>query len=143
MIEPKLEDLSDSDKFVNDTEEKLDWEMPHVVNVLGQPYSIRYLPGEHDAFEDRTLSGVVNLVDKIIYISTDLVTDVLSEDKQITPAGVRERIGQVIRHEMVHAFLYESGLNTECDWANSEEMVDWLALKIGKISDEMHLAGVL
>ena len=43
---------------------------------------------------------------------------------------------KVIRHELIHAFLYQSGLdiNTNKEWARNEEMVDWLALQLPKIS---------
>lgn len=43
-----------------------------------------------------------------------------------------------IRHELIHAFLYECGLWTdslECDhWAMNEEMVDWFAMKLPAIA---------
>ena len=43
-----------------------------------------------------------------------------------------------LRHEIVHAFLHESGLSASaghCDfaWAKNEEMVDWIALQGEKI----------
>ena len=38
----------------------------------------------------------------------------------------------VIRHELTHAFLFESGLDT-CSWAQNEEMVDWIALQFPKL----------
>ena len=42
------------------------------------------------------------------------------------------------RHEIIHAFLNESGLDTSSltvngAWARNEEMVDWLALQFPKI----------
>lgn len=44
---------------------------------------------------------------------------------------------KVIRHEIIHAFLYESGLwqnaySSKC-WAQNEEMVDWMAIQFPKI----------
>ena len=40
---------------------------------------------------------------------------------------------KVIRHELIHAFLYESGL-AECSaWAQNEEMVDWIARQFPKL----------
>ena len=43
----------------------------------------------------------------------------------------------MIRHEIIHAFLYESGMK-ECSsatqsWVENEEMVDWFAIQIPKI----------
>ena len=44
---------------------------------------------------------------------------------------------QVLRHEIVHAFLFESGLdinsNKSEEWARNEEMIDWLAIQFHKI----------
>lgn len=39
---------------------------------------------------------------------------------------------KVIRHELIHAFLTESGLREQCNWA-TEEMVDWIAAQFPKI----------
>lgn len=38
----------------------------------------------------------------------------------------------VIRHEIIHAFLYESGLDS-CSWAANEEMVDFFAMQFPKL----------
>ena len=44
---------------------------------------------------------------------------------------------QTIRHEIIHAFFYESGLDNCSDasgpWAINEEMVDWFAIQGPKI----------
>ena len=40
---------------------------------------------------------------------------------------------QVIRHEIIHAFVFESGLDTCSDWAKNEEMVDWIAIQFPKL----------
>lgn len=38
----------------------------------------------------------------------------------------------VLRHELIHAFLYESGIDFRIQFHN-EEMVDWLAMQFPKI----------
>ena len=40
---------------------------------------------------------------------------------------------KVLAHEIVHAFLYESGLDVE-SWAHNEEIVDWIAIQLFKIN---------
>ena len=40
---------------------------------------------------------------------------------------------KIIRHEIVHAFLFESGLDASTEWARNEEIVDWIALQGEKI----------
>lgn len=41
---------------------------------------------------------------------------------------------QVVRHEVVHAFLFESGLGND-SWAANEEIVDWIAAMFPKLKD--------
>ncbi|NBH15364.1 hypothetical protein D3Z36_14545 [Lachnospiraceae bacterium] len=53
----------------------------------------------------------------------------------------------ILRHELIHAFLFESGLDSSsvstCGaWAVNEEMVDWFAIqspKICKVFNELDL----
>lgn len=40
---------------------------------------------------------------------------------------------KVIRHEIIHAFLNESGLGECSDWARNEEMVDFFAVQFPKM----------
>lgn len=39
---------------------------------------------------------------------------------------------KITRHEIIHAFLFESGLDFN-SWGRNEEFVDWLALQFPKI----------
>lgn len=45
---------------------------------------------------------------------------------------------ETLRHEVLHSFLFESGLNDnslQCvnSWARNEEMIDWFAIQAPKI----------
>jgi len=45
---------------------------------------------------------------------------------------------KTLRHEVMHAFMYESGLwrnaaTIDESWAMNEEMVDWIAIQLPKI----------
>lgn len=55
--------------------------------------------------------------------------------------------GKLLRHEIIHAFLYESGLNADSSdieaWATSEEMVDWIAIQMPKIIETCRSVGAL
>lgn len=48
-----------------------------------------------------------------------------------------ELVKQTIRHELVHAFLFESGLSSNSfqngAWADNEEIVDWIAIQTPKM----------
>ena len=48
-----------------------------------------------------------------------------------------------LRHEIIHAFLFESGLAENSDWAQNEEMVDWFAIQGPKIVKSWEEAGAL
>lgn len=43
----------------------------------------------------------------------------------------------VLRHELIHAFLFETGLGFCSEWATNEEMVDWFARNWTKINKLM------
>lgn len=51
--------------------------------------------------------------------------------------NLKQYTKKVMRHEIIHAFLYESGLGENSNkienWAQSEEMVDWIAIQFPKI----------
>ena len=49
---------------------------------------------------------------------------------------------KVLCHELVHAFLFESGLGGE-SWANNEELVDWIAFQFPKMLEAMKNANAL
>lgn len=70
-------------------------------------------------------------------------------DKKLSEKEMLVFKKKVLRHEITHAFLGESGLrecSLICDggWANNEEMVDWFAIqspKIFKVFQELTLLG--
>ena len=47
--------------------------------------------------------------------------------------NVEELEKKVLRHEIIHAYLGESGLRSSSEWAENEEMVDWFAIQFPKI----------
>lgn len=100
------------------------------VNVLGTEYTIHIsnektypLLKEIDGYTDTSIKAII--VDDCNHTTPDSKQDL-------------ERYRRsVIRHEIIHAFLYESGLDAnangvEC-WATNEEMVDWLAIQFPKM----------
>ena len=50
---------------------------------------------------------------------------------------------KVIRHELVHAFILESGLSECCTWAENEELVDWIARQFPKMAKCFKEIGIL
>lgn len=95
------------------------------VNILGTEYTIE----ESNQEKDETLIGKDGYFDSSI---KKCVIDEMSE----TGVGVKKNLPEykkaVTRHELVHAFLFESGLDS-CSWATNEEMVDWIAIQFPKL----------
>ena len=50
---------------------------------------------------------------------------------------VWDTFSTTVRHEVIHAYLMESGLNSSSNgvdcWARNEEMVDWFAIQMPKL----------
>lgn len=84
------------------------------INILGTKYDIRII----DKSEDTRLeefAGICDCTDKTIIIGKGYDTDLKKP---------LEALKKTIRHELVHAFLFESGLASQCYWAESEEVID-------------------
>ena len=72
-----------------------------------------------------------------------MVEDMSSHENSIgAKKDLKNYQRQVIRHEILHAFLYESGLEGN-SWAINEEMVDWLAIQFPKIEKAFREVGCI
>lgn len=109
-----------------------------VVHILGVPYKILIIEDE-DYRADREADGWCDTSAKELLVfnfkqSWDSKRDLVAYQHK------------VIRHEIVHAFLYESGLDVNSlsggAWAKNEEMVDWIAIQIPKILKAFQEAGI-
>lgn len=106
------------------------------VNILGTEYKVAIKPySEDEAFERLDIIGYCDGYSKKI-VFCDLSTH---PEYGKDPVETREACEKVtLRHEIVHAFLNESGLmSSACEvvgaWSKNEEMVDWIALQGEKI----------
>lgn len=108
------------------------------VNILGEIYTIKYNIPEEEMPENS--DGVMDYSIKTIKIAE------LVQEKD-TVVDLQKYRSQVVRHEILHAFLYESGLwsnsNEIESWALNEEMVDWFAIQFPKIFNAFKEAGCL
>lgn len=111
------------------------------IDVLGSIYTIELI----DLKDDEQLKEVAG------YCSFNGHKMIIRQDQDYFKGKTEEWITNdiccTIRHEIIHAFIYESGLD-QCTfsyagaWARNEEMIDWLAIqspKIFKIFAEMDL----
>lgn len=105
------------------------------INILGTGYTIVVKKYSEDTyFEQAKCSGYCSGSLKEIVLC-DMTTYPDWEHETQKVIDIQEK--ETLRHEIVHAFLNESGLSSsssETDaWARNEEMVDWIALQGPKI----------
>lgn len=107
------------------------------VHILGTEYKILIIE-EGDYRYDRDADGWCDVQAKEILIY-NYKQDIIS----VKDLVAYQR--KVLRHEIIHAFLYESGLWQNCTgskcWAKNEEMVDWFAIQEPKIHSAYKEAG--
>ncbi len=99
------------------------------VNVLGTVYTIHLVSPENTELDEA--EGMTYPFRKAIFITNDCP---------------KEFQKHIIRHEIIHAFLFECGLNNQWEHiprGHDEEVVDWIALKFDKIKVAFEEAGVL
>jgi hypothetical protein len=101
--------------------------MVRVVSVLGTPYTI--YQGNSVDFPDLSENdGYCDTTVKIIVI--DDMTE--NAGKPGSKADLEQYKHKVIRHELLHAALFESGLSCN-SWGENEEIVDWIAIQFPKL----------
>ncbi len=106
-----------------------------LVNVLGTEYTMK----ESNEANDERLKGKDGYCDTSI---KECVVDEMIENDVDCKKNLPEYKKSVKRHELIHAFLYESGLDS-CSWGANEEMVDWLAIQFPKLQKAFEDAGCL
>ena len=97
------------------------------VNVLGTEYTLT----EANEANDPRLSNKDGYCDTS---SKECVVDEMNAASGDVDAkrNLPEYKKSVKRHELIHAFLFESGLDGS-SWAKEEEIVDWIACQFPKL----------
>ena len=108
------------------------------VNILGIEYKIITLSAE----QLNGKAGETDFYTKEIKLSD--LSDTFVENMTTNIQGFKN---DVLKHEIIHAFLFESGLcmqsgETE-SWAQNETMVDWFAIQSPKIFKVYEELGIL
>lgn len=109
-------------------------------NVLGTEYRI-YL--DVPAGEDEALKAYAGYCDNTAHIIA-----VAARDEESDLENWADYQRRVLRHELVHAFLFESGLGADAIWhvegqTHPEQTVDWLARQFPKMARAFEQAGAL
>ena len=117
-----------------------------IVNILGTPYKIVVKAYEQDPDFERNGSGAYCDNDALLLVLCDMNTYPGWENGDYEDSA-HHQMKLLLRHEIVHAFLFQSGLSSNSglaeEWATNEEMVDWIALQGPKIYKAWEEAGAL
>lgn len=116
--------------------------IPKTVRVLGTKYEIIIKQEKDDPELARKYGYIWYRMYQIII--EDLYKDLPDEPIQALDVAIKN----TLRHEILHAFLFESGLcesslQYSAGWARNEEMVDWFALQAPKIFETYKIVGCL
>lgn len=100
-------------------------------NILGTDYKIL----NRTQLEDKKLEDMDGYCDTSIKA---IVIRKLTDEQSLEIDNLEDMdsyFNQVLRHEIVHAFLFESGLHNQSadSWAVNEEIIDWMAIQMPKI----------
>ena len=98
------------------------------VSILGQEYTI----SKKTTLEDEELKDKLaycNCYTKQIVLDKDLDDEVLAFQRK------------VLRHELVHALMWESGFGENSKYGDDEELVDWIAIQFPKLATLLKDAG--
>lgn len=113
--------------------------VPKSVDILGVKYKIEVRKVEDDArlSDDESREAYTNAFKKLIVLSD------CSDESQYpyTSKDIiyrNERYKHILRHEITHAFVYESGLGctanpSKCPLYYDEQTVDWIAIQGPKL----------
>ncbi len=106
------------------------------IDVLGTKYTIKRVNSGQDEYMEKMHFGGYcdNGKKEIILLNLKTVPDWKNESEEV----IKQQEKETARHELIHAFLNESGLQwnsfaTENAWAKNEEMVDWFAIQMPKL----------
>lgn len=104
------------------------------VKVLGEKWAIynQVKLGEHPELD--SYEGITESTTRCIYIAD--FDELIEKDMMRNVADKNNELRSCIRHELIHAFLLETGLNENSHkrWAINEEMVEYFATNIPKMN---------
>ena len=110
--------------------------LPWTVDVLGTRYNIKSTDRNTN---DKRLEGANAYCD---YYAKEIVA-IKYEETEESFKDIHAFNRKTLRHEIIHAFLAESGLRRSCSWAENEEVVDWIAIQFPKMLKAFKEAGAL
>lgn len=106
------------------------------INILGTDYEIVEQTQEENPKLDDA-HGLCEVLSKRIILDKDM-----TKPSKQTLEKLEIYKNKVLRHEIIHALFFESGLHSNSDYADNEELVDWIAIqfpKMKKLFEELNI----
>lgn len=104
------------------------------VNILGTTYQVFYETLQENK-RYRDCAGYCEFYAKEIHVRRYTPEDEDTTERDSKRLDILAQ--KVLRHELIHAFMYESGLHVNShdvtQWSMDEEMTDWFAIQMPKI----------
>ena len=97
------------------------------VMILDVPYSLKFGKRSEFPLMSKEHQGETRFFTKEIFVCTDFEDDFTKEDKKVA-------LENIIRHELAHAFLYESGFE---DYASDEQLVTWMEIVLPRLMQKV------
>lgn len=116
------------------------------VNILGTEYTIETRKiSEDETMKKNQWCGYCDEDVKLIVVADMTEKEFVDIETPEAQETFRKR---TLRHEILHAFLNESGLSysasrTAGAWSKNEEMVDWIAIQFPKIYKVYEELGIM
>ena len=107
------------------------------IDVLGTKYTVQVLSVKEDSFLN-TCDGYCDKTTKRIVVK--------AKDDGAELGNYEVYLKKVKRHEIIHAFLFESGLHENFkhdEWGHDETMIDWFAVQFPKLTAAFKAADCL
>jgi hypothetical protein len=103
------------------------------IEILGERWYISY-----EKLEDTDIDGYCDYTSRKIVIRKDNYNEV---------GNFKALQKKQLRHEIIHAFLAESGLQSNFEhhtqWGHEETMIDWIAIQFPKINSVFKRLNIL
>lgn len=106
------------------------------INILGTEYTVKLATEQAEP----RLEGCDGFCDET---TREIIVENYKRNLPGSKGKLELQEQKNLRHEILHAFLFESGLAENSDWAQNEEMVDWVAKQGPKIIKAWQEAGAL
>lgn len=97
------------------------------INILGTQYEILFQTEK----ENPKMEGCDGICEPY---SHKIILDLSAEPDKFTVDRIEDYYSKVLRHEVIHAFFFEAGLES---YSKDELLIEWLAKMLPKINKSM------